>query len=291
MTIMTSPPQSNNGTASTPAGGEVALTTPTLAAHFLTHNTHNRNNRARLIRRYAADMAAGEWKWTGEPIRFANDRACPECGNGTLLDGQHRLYAIIEAGVSIPLLIIRGLPVDAQEAIDTGQPRKLPDILKLRHEPNARALAALLSICTEYKMGLRRTLGHNSVPHSTKLRFLEEEPELRDILNPSRTIADMCGLPASIVGLVWWITAQIDPDDSDFFMKRLGDGQGLVKGDPIYELRRTVQENRNGRGDRDRTYLLAITIKAWNAYRKGEQVGLYRWRPGGAKPEKFPEPI
>ena len=53
----------------------------------------------------------------------------------------------------------------------------------------------------------------------------------------------------------------------------------------------TVANSKNVRGERSQTYLLAITLKAWNAYRQGETVGLYRWRPGGAKPEAFPEPI
>ena len=44
------------------------------------------------------------------------------------------------------------------------------------------------------------------------------------------------------------------------------------------------------RGQRSETYLTAILIKAWNAYRSGEEVGVLRFRPGGAHPEKFPEP-
>lgn len=284
MTTMNLPhTTASNGITGLPSPGEVVLVTPDIAAEWLTHNTHNRNAKPTNIKKFAEDMTNGEWQWTGEPIRFAVD--------GTLLDGQNRLYAIIESGVTIPLLVIRGLPREAQDAIDTGAARKLHDILKLRGEANASALAALLRITVAWELGMRRASNHNAIPHSRCIHFLDDHPELRELLTPSRSVADSSGLPASVVGLVWWVTSQIDAEDAEFFFRRLGDGQGLVKGDPIYELRRTVQESRNVRGERNRTWLLAITIKAWNSYRKGEKVGLFRWRPGGANPEKFPEPV
>ncbi len=38
------------------------------------------------------------------------------------------------------------------------------------------------------------------------------------------------------------------------------------------------------------SHRLAITIKAWNAYREGRSIGYLRFAGGGAKPEQFPEP-
>lgn len=277
-------PQTPTTNGSLPSPGEVVMVSPEIAAEWLTHNTHNRNLKPNAIKRFVADMLAGEWQWTGEPIRFAVD--------GTLIDGQNRLHAIVESGVTLPMLVIRGLPMDAQRDIDTGTPRKLQDVLKLNGEPNASSLAALLRAIDAWESGVRRSFKNVGSSHSKCLRLLADHPGIRDLVQPSRSVSDGCGIPASIVGLVWWITSSIDADDAGFFFARLGDGQGLVKGDPIYELRRTVQESlKNKRGELNRTFVLAITIKAWNAYRNGDTVGLYRWRPGGAKPERFPEPV
>ena len=33
-----------------------------------------------------------------------------------------------------------------------------------------------------------------------------------------------------------------------------------------------------------------LVIKAWNAYRNGDELRLLRFKPGGANPEKFPMP-
>jgi hypothetical protein len=79
-------------------------------------------------------------------------------------------------------------------------------------------------------------------------------------------------------------------NDAEFFFQRLADHQGLVKGDPVYELRRATDNSKSVRGQRSERYLTAITIKAWNAYRDGTQIGLLTFRPGGEKPERFPEP-
>lgn len=262
---------------------EIVDVTPAVAGDYLTHNTHNRNVKPTAIARFVADMLAGEWQWTGEPIRFAID--------GTLIDGQNRLHAIVESGTTQKMLVIRGLPMETQRDIDTGTPRRLHDVLKLRGEVNASSLAALVRAVESWESGARRSIGHGNAAHSRCLRSLDAHPELRDLVQPSRTVASGCGLPAAICGLAWWVFRQIDYDDAEFFFSRLGDGQSLVKGDPIYELRRTLQESKSVRGERNRTWMLAITIKSWNAYRNGDTVGLFRWRPGGAKPEAFPEPI
>lgn len=262
---------------------ELVDVTPDLAAEWLVHNTHNRSLKRLAIARFASDMKNGDWRFNGEPIRFAID--------GTLIDGQNRLHAIIESGCTVRMLVARNLPMEVQETTDTGTARKLPDILALRGEVNSSSLAALVRRVHGWKNGRRRSLGSGQdTSHLAMIRTLEEHPELRDLLQPSRTVADNCGMPASVVGIAWWVFQQIDYEDAGFFFARLGDGQGLLKGDPIYELRRTVQETKSNRGERNQTWLLAITIKAWNAYRNGEKVSLYRWRPGGAKPEQFPEP-
>lgn len=257
--------------------------TPEVAGEYLSHNTRNRSLKPVFGARYAADMLSGDWAWTGEPIRFDVD--------GRLLDGQNRLHALIDACVTLPFLVIRGLPPEAQDDMDTGAPRKFADVLKLSGEANANHLAALVRRVAAWESGSRRNLNSIVTSYHALRRTLDAHPELREIVNPARKVADACGLTGATCALAWWVFAGIDQEDADAFFARLGDGQNMAKGDPIFELRRTLAESKSIRGNRNETYLLAITVKAWNAYRNGETVGLYRWRPGGAKPEKFPEPI
>lgn len=262
---------------------EVAEVTPELAHEWLGFNTHNRHLRQRVVLAYAADMTEGNWRWNGESVKFAED--------GTLLDGQHRLAAIAESGVTMRMLIVRGLPDHAQETLDAGAKRKFYDVLKLRGEPAATTLAALARRVTLWEAGFRSTGSGTYAPTNAQLlQTLEKYPALRQIALEANRIALHCGLPASIIGLGWWLFSALDEDDAAFFFGRLADGQNLLRGDPVYELRRTVEQSRGVRGERSEKYLTAIMIKSWNAYRDGSKVGLLRYRPGGANPEKFPEP-
>lgn len=265
-----------------PPSGEVVMVTPEIAEQMLAHNTNNRRARAASVAAYAADMEAGDWRWTGDPIRFAAD--------GTLLDGQHRLLGIVQSGQTIPLLVIRGLAREAQENIDAGVPRKYADVLSLRGEPNAAGLAAIVRKVNMWESGSRAD-SNGGKPTSAQLnRTLEAHPELRDITRSAQNIAGPVGLPASLIGLCWWLFSDIDQEDADFFMQRLADGQAMSSGYPIYELRKQIAASRNHRGERSQKYLLAITIKAWNAFRAGDQIAQLKFRVGGAKPEQFPEP-
>lgn len=269
----------------------IADVTPALAAQWLTFNTHNRTLRPKVVEAYATDMRNGDWLLNGESIKFDTD--------GVLIDGQHRLAAVIAAGVTVRMVVVRGLPRAAQDTVDAGTKRKFADVLNLRGENHSSSKASITRKILLWKAGIRRNGGYQ--PTNTQLlQTFEEHPEIREIAPSAEVISRGCGMPPSVVGLAMWLCTRVesreDEDraqltkDVDFFFERLADGQSLAKGDALYELRRTVAESRRIRGERNQSYLLAITIKAWNAYRAGDKVGLLRYRPGGANPERFPEP-
>jgi hypothetical protein len=66
----------------------------------------------------AGQMTAGEWREdAADPVRFN--------GDGLLVDGQHRISAILKSGVSLRMLVVRGLSSEAVEVIDCGKVRNL----------------------------------------------------------------------------------------------------------------------------------------------------------------------
>lgn len=258
--------------------------TPELAEKWLVHNTHNRNRKVRAIERMVADMVHDAWSWTGAAICFAND--------GTLLDGQNRLYAVIESGKTIPMIVVTGLALEAQNDIDTGTVRKLADVLSMHGETNASTLGGLIRLAEAWERGHRATVFNTAAlgSNSACLTFLDAHPEMRDIANWAKN-ANIAGLSPGLLGLAYWATSRIDDEDADFFFARLEDGQQLVKGNAIFELRRTLAE-RSARLNTtlNRTWALAIVFKGWNAFRDGAEVGIYRWARGGSRPEAFPVP-
>ena len=74
--------------------------TPAIAKSMLTKNTCNfrRPDQARVTR-YSDEQSRGKWKLTGDAIVFAN--------TGELLNGQHRLLAVIKSGVTCEFVVLR----------------------------------------------------------------------------------------------------------------------------------------------------------------------------------------
>lgn len=78
----------------------IELITPKLAEEYLTHNTHNyRKINLSDVKKMAEDMKDGKWEETPEPISFSP--------SGVLLNGQHRLSAIVKSGVPVTMVVAR----------------------------------------------------------------------------------------------------------------------------------------------------------------------------------------
>ena len=73
--------------------------------------------------RLARDMRDGKWMLTHEGIAFSS--------NGRLLDGQHRLRAIVLAGIPVEMFVWFNVPPQALLAINHGRRRNLVDALGL----------------------------------------------------------------------------------------------------------------------------------------------------------------
>src|ERR1700677_3692262 len=119
--------------------------TPALATKLLQKNTMNRNLSQRIVGAYAAAMAAGEWVPDGSPFRIAE--------SGRLLDGQHRLAAIVQSNVTICLVVISGLPDDSQLTMDTGATRTFAHFLQGRGYTDPGTLAATTSALWKWRNG------------------------------------------------------------------------------------------------------------------------------------------
>ena len=112
-------------TTSTPSMHSVTIKiTPAMALDWLENaNIRNRPLSQNHINKLARDMKNGQWKLTHEGIAFDP--------NGVLLDGQHRLWAIVESETAIDMLVFYNVPKDAVMAINGGRARTVVDILKL----------------------------------------------------------------------------------------------------------------------------------------------------------------
>ena len=99
---------------------EMTTITPPMATLFLANNVSNRKLNKHHVDFLADQMLTGKWQKNGQTIVIADD--------GTLMDGQHRLNAIIKANVPAELGLCTGVPKTAMPTIDNGKSRSTSDI-------------------------------------------------------------------------------------------------------------------------------------------------------------------
>ena len=121
--------------------------TPDMAAQMLERNTMNRNISQLNVTRYANDMASGAWEQNGETIKIAED--------GTILDGQHRLWAIIESGVTVTMIVVYNVRKEAVGSIDSGVTRLFHHLLKIKgsQHPTTAAMITKFAWITRTLIG------------------------------------------------------------------------------------------------------------------------------------------
>lgn len=256
--------------------------TPEDARVMLEENTHNRSLRPDYVRKLAAAMERGEWAVNGEPIQIAED--------GTLLNGQHRLNAVVESGVTVPLLVIRGLPMAAQTTMDAGLRRNLSDVLALHGESETANLGAMLAMLYRYRKGHRlNNSGHTAPTPTEALALLQAEPGIKTGLPLARKVVRETGLRTSVGALLIYLFNEADPGQGDQFFEVLCEPDTEPSGSSVIALRSVLE-----RAQREQTYrlssyvLFAMVIKAFNAWREGRDVFLLSFKPWGANPEVFP---
>lgn len=111
---------------------------PEQAEKWLERNVANRTLRPSRVREYATAMTQGRWLYTADPIRFDED--------GRLIDGQHRLLAVVRSGRTVEMHVVRGLAREAQDKVDTGATRTAADALKVRGFKHGAQLATIVPI-------------------------------------------------------------------------------------------------------------------------------------------------
>lgn len=244
----------------------VVMVTPEMARRWLGQNIKNRKIRKQKWMDYARDMASGRWTFDGAPLRFSAD--------GRLLDGQHRCLAIIESGVTLPMVVVRGLPNDSQSVMDIGIKRTPADYLGMQAEggdhKTATAIARSLILFTEAR--------NPTVPQVVE--FCETNAER---LSTAAYYTRMCvasGLRgASIYGVAYYLLSDVDPDAATTFFRRLASGADLGKGNPILLLRNKFMQGTPSGHARDLASLrhnLAWIFRAWNHWRDGKTMQLLR---------------
>lgn len=243
----------------------VTTITPTEAASLLKGNENNRNLNDRVVDTLARAMANGEWTLNGEAIKLAQD--------GTLLDGQHRLSAIVKSGVTIEILLITGLPADTQETMDLGRKRTTADAWKIRGEGNVNVLASVARRAWMWEAGNTKFAPHNSPTPGELNAFLAANGSLRRSAEVgTRVNSHFRPASATITGVAHHLFQKLDQGTAAEFFAQLETGAKLDVGHPVLTLRDRLMRDRASMKKPPAYVTLAYYTRAWNAVREGRDL-------------------
>lgn len=229
--------------------------TPETAREWLKCNRGNRRIKRSRVARYAEDMRHGRWVENGTSIKF-NDQ-------GDLIDGQHRLEAILLADTPVALLVARNLPKLAALTIDDGIARSHADRIKMFGLVDLpKTVAAAVGV-------IGAAAGRNNLSgqevcdlyyqHLVGFEWAQEHVHYHRLV--------LAPVYAALV-----VAYERHPRMTEEFTERAILGENLQRNEPALTLRRYLESPRATRDLDGRVEVFGKTLRAVQAHVRGERL-------------------
>lgn len=265
-----------------------------LAEHLLKYNRlpkpgepgTNRTLVRANIKSIQGALLKGDWYFNHQGLAFDVD--------GNLIDGQHRLVSIVNASklvsdIQVPLMIVTGLPSAAMKGIDLTRRRSVGTHLRMRGYASSGLLSTSLRLLHAYET-MRPFEPFNEQHWKQVLtleeaeRILEKYPLTLEGTKRGSFVRHQFNAAAATAG--WTLCRVAYPEgQSEEFLKGLHSGANLPEGDSRLVLRRWAENQRRVASPGGAPVALAMYLKAFKAFHKGESVGLLGFKTGV---ERFP---
>jgi hypothetical protein len=251
--------------------------TPKMAKELLAHNDAldipQRTRSKAHVAQYARMMRMGDWECNGVTIKIS--------ARGAIVDGQHRLAAVVQAGVPIRMAIARNVAEESFGTIDRGKNRSFREVLGIHGETNPQNLSTALMWLHLYEH--KNMLKREARTVQDVIRCLERNPKLRRSVDFARTLrGSICS--KGLIAFAHYIFRQkATLSDVETFFMRLSEGVMLKKGEPVLVLRNRLLDNKRtrlGRGKLRALDILAMIFKAWRHHVAGEKIERLLWKQG-----------
>lgn len=263
------------------------LVTPKLANELLLKNNANRKITDNRVTVYANDMRNGRWKEnTAEFIKITED--------GDILDGQHRLLAIIQANTCVNFEIAYGVSKSVFDVLDTGKVRSSSDVFSIEKIENSSLISSIIKSYLVISKSSKSDLNKSSLSYGlTNTIILEEYHKRPEFWQELSSFTNKCYknfakiIPATFIGTLYSYFYDISPEDSRNFINQLCSGESITNSS-ISVLRQALLKDKVSQRKMQPSDKLAIIIKTWNAVRLGKN---YRIMKFDRNIENMPKPI
>lgn len=241
------------------------------AEALLKKNTRNRKIKPLKVTEFADMMVAGKWSTAADtPIKVALD--------GTLLDGQHRLQAIVESDVSLEMEIWTNCPPESQEFMDRGTARTLSNDLQIHGYKNTSLVASVVSAIDVYiTTGGLTKIKNCSFARAEELMDLY--PDIIGCVDAAKSMNDKTrklGIDPCLTGtqaaLVLFLTSHTvyGPTKAMEFIQGIFT-PGIASGDPRMAFRKIITASKSSKNALKERYTYEYAFIAWNKFVAGEK--------------------
>lgn len=238
------------------------------------------------MKQIAGAIKRNEWRMNGDALVLSGTGE----NVGVLYNGQHRLYAIIDAQIGVWMLVLYNVDAGAQETMDSGMTRSFAAKLKLRGEKYYGELASGLRLAWNYDTaGTPSSVAISPTPTDQQLfYYLERNPTIRETIPVGQLLRKEFLSPAgSWSGWVFLFRREVGEEVAEDFTSRLLSGAELAATDPVFVLRRHLLKQRATPRERRFGSLLmgAHLVKSFNASCLGQEMRVLKW----SGTEEFPK--
>ena len=130
---------------------KMVLITPEIAKELLKLNVSNRPLNQVTVDWYARQMINGQWTISGQTISISD--------KNTLIDGQHRLAAVVKSGKEIMLNVAYNVPFESFVNYDSVRSRGLSDVFAIENILNYKSISSIISKYNALSLGQLSYLG------------------------------------------------------------------------------------------------------------------------------------
>lgn len=149
------------------------LFTPEMATEIINKpSTNFRSVKQPVVKQYVKDMLNGNWTFCGDSIKFDKD--------GNLIDGQHRLRAIIKSGIPQYFYKVEELDPESARVMDSGFKRSVNDYLKSQsaaYETGAASIIRQVEILKKKSKYIGHSTANNGTSYSDVVDLYENDTE------------------------------------------------------------------------------------------------------------------
>lgn len=247
--------------------------TPSMASELLKKNSNNRRINQGIVANYASMMINGKWKEdTFELIKIDL--------NGNILDGQHRLTAIVKSGISINLHLVDGMEENVFDVLDTGKKRNTTDIFHISGVKNSNIMPSIIKL-HQFLLENRNTRHSRHMSNVESLELYNKRQTFYDEIakctltyynNFSKLVA-----PQYIGGILSYIADHYDLDYAKRFMTALVNGENNKTNAINLFTKKIIDSRISKKYTMTDTMLIALFLKTFACWRDRKSVNFLKF--------------